>query len=162
MREKLIKAGIAINLISALFILYSFSSTNISYQTECFSTDSDGYVIIKIWNTKKGKKYKSNQARKEAIHAILYSGISQGNGCNTQTPILNKSEEQDSFKNIESTFFSNKGEWSRFTRSSTIETTLPVNLGLKNWKVYQVAISKNELRKFLEERKIIKSLSNGF
>lgn len=111
---------------------------------------------------KKAARYKAEEARKDAIHAILYSGISQGNGCNTQTPILNKSEEQDSFKNIESIFFSNKGEWSRFTRSSTIETTLPVNLGLKNWKVYQVAISKNELRKFLEERKIIKSLSNGF
>jgi hypothetical protein len=162
MREKLIKTRIAINLISALLILCSFTSTNISYQTECCSTDSDGYVIIKIWNTKKGKKYKSNQARKDAIHAILFSGISQGNGCNTHTPILNKTEEQESFKKIETTFFSNKGEWSRFTRSSTTETTLPTNLGMKNWKVYQVAISKNELRKFLEERKIIKSLPNGF
>jgi len=39
---------------------------------------------------------------------------------------------------------------------------LPANLGIKNWKVYQVSISKNELRKYLEEQKIIKSLTNGF
>ena len=49
-----------------------------------------------------------------------------------------------------------------FTRSSTTETTLPTNLGIKNWKVYQVSISKNELRKYLEQQKIIKSLNNGF
>jgi len=39
---------------------------------------------------------------------------------------------------------------------------LPAKLGVKNWKVYQVSISKKELRKFLEEQKIIKALNTGF
>ena len=111
---------------------------------------------------KKGAKYNSEQARKDAIHAILFSGISGGNGCTTQPPILNKTEELENFKTIEKSFFSKKGTWSMFTRSSTSESTLPANLGIKNWKVYQVSISKNELRKYLEEQKIIKSLTNGF
>jgi len=107
-------------------------------------------------------KYKPEQARRDAIHAILYSGISGGSSCTTQPPILKKSEEQKSFKVIEKSFFSKKGKWSMFTRSSATETTLPANIAIKNWKVYQVAISKNELRKFLEDQKIIKSLTNGF
>ena len=49
-----------------------------------------------------------------------------------------------------------------FTRSSDTETALPASLGVKNWKVYRVSVSKNELRKYLEEQKIIKSLTNGF
>jgi len=49
-----------------------------------------------------------------------------------------------------------------FTRSSASETTLPANLGIKNWKVYQVSISKNELRKYLAEKNIINSLKTGF
>lgn len=143
-------------------ILLSFVINSRTYQTECISLESDGYIAIKVWDTQKGSKYKAEQARKDAIHAILFSGISGGNGCATQPPILNKSEEQNNFKNIEKTFFAKNGKWSIFTRSSATETTLPAILGAKNWKIYQVSISKNELRKYLEEQKIIKSLNNGF
>ena len=140
---------------------FAQKSTN-AFQTECVTVESDGYITIKIWDTKKGAKYKPEQARKDAIRSFLYSGISGGNGCATQPPILNKTEEQENFKSIQKSFFSSKGKWSMFTRSSASETTLPASIGLKNWKVYQVSISKNELRKYLEEQKIIKSLTNGF
>jgi hypothetical protein len=143
-------------------MLNSFTYNKRTYQTQCVTLESDGYVTIKIWDTKKGSKYKPEQSRKDALHAILYSGIAGGIGCATQPPILNKTEEQENFKSIEKSFFANKGKWSMFTRSSATETTLPANLGVKNWKVYQVSISKNELRKFLEDQKIIKSLNNGF
>ncbi len=149
-------------LVVSSFIQLSFASNNITYQTECVTIETDGYITIKIWDTKKGAKYKSEQARKDAIHVILFSGISGGNGCTTQPPILNKSEEQENFKPIEKSFFAKKGKWSMFTRSSATETTLPANIGIKNWKVYQVTISKNELRKYLEDQKIIKSLTNRF
>ena len=159
MRKYILQALITV--MSSLMLL-SCAINNRNYQTECVTIDTDGYLTIKVWDTKKGSKYKSEQARKDGIHAILFSGISGGNGCATQPPILNKSEEQENFKNIEKSFLSNKGKWSMFTRSSATESTLPANLGVKNWKVYQVSISKNELRKYLEEQKIIKSLNNGF
>ena len=152
----------ALLIVMSSLMLLSFASNNRNYQTECVTIETDGYVTIKIWDTKKGAKYKPEQARKDAVHAILYSGISGGTGCSTQPPILNKAEEQDNFKSIEKSFFAKKGKWSMFTRSSATETTLPANLGVKNWKVYQVSISKNELRNYLEEQKIIKSLTNGF
>lgn len=133
-----------------------------NYQTECVTIENEGYITIKIWDTKKGTNYLPEQARKDAIHAILYSGISANNSCTTQPPLLSKTEEQENFKSIQKTFFSKKGKWAMFTRSSATETTLPDNLGSKNWKVYQVSVSKNELRKYLEEQKIIKSLNNGF
>jgi hypothetical protein len=149
-------------LVMSSLMLFSFTSNNRTYQTECITIERDGYITVKIWDTKKGAKYKPEQARKDAIHAILFSGISGSNGCTTQPPILNKSEEQENFKTIKKSFFAKKGKWSMFSRSSSTETTLPANLGIKNWKVYQVSISKNELRKYLEEQKIIKSLTNGF
>jgi hypothetical protein len=135
---------------------------NKSYQLECVSIEIDGYVTIKIWDTKKGQKYSSEEALKDAIAAILYSGISGSRGCTNQLPILKKSEEQVKFQSIEKSFFAKKGKWSMFTRSAAIETTLPTNLGVKNWKVYQVSVSQNELCKYLEEQKIIISLTNGF
>ncbi len=146
--------------LSSLF-LFSFSNGR-SFQTECVSLETDGYVTIKIWDTNKGKSYNLQQARKDAVAAILYSGISGTNGCSTQSPILNKAEEQQNFKSIEKKFFSRNGKWIVFTRSSAVETTLPNSLGDKKCKVYQVSVSRDELRKYLEEQKIIKALNTGF
>lgn len=142
--------------------LFSFSRVSRNYQTECVKIETDGYVTIKIWDTKKGAKYKPEKARKDAIHALLFSGISGSNGCATQPPILNNLNEQSKFKSIQRSFFAKKGKWAMFTRSTSTETTLPKSLGEKKWKVYHVSISKNELRKYLEEQKIIKPLTNGF
>jgi len=152
----------ALIIVTSSLMLLSFADINKTYQTECVTIETDGYLTIKIWDTKKGKKYKPHQARKDAINAILFSGIAGGNGCSTQPPILNKTEEQEKFKSIEESFFAKNGKWSMYTRSSATETTLPANLGVKNWKVYQVSVSKNELRKFLEEQKIINALNTGF
>ena len=131
------------------FMLLSFAVNNRNYQNECVTIETDGYVTLHIWNIKKAQKYNPEQARKDAIHSILYSGISGGNGCATQPPIVNKTEEQVNFKSIEKCFFAKKGKRPMFTRSSATETTLPTNLGIKNWKVYQESISKIELLKYL-------------
>ena len=142
--------------------LLSFSERPRSYQTECVTIETDGYITIKIWDTKKGVGYKPEQAQKDAIHSVLFSGISGIKGCSTQAPILKRAEEITEFGKIEKNFFSKNGNWMRYTRSSATETTLPTNLAVNNWKVYQVSVSKNELRKYMEEQKIIKSLNNGF
>lgn len=144
------------------YTLCSLNLTGPSYQTECVSIETDGYFIIKIWDTKKGQKYSSEEARKDAIAAILYSGISGSRECTTQLPILNTTEKQENFKSIRNSFFAKQGKWSMFTRSSATETTIPNSVAVRSWKVYQVSVSKKELRKYLEEQKIIKSLTNGF
>lgn len=143
-------------------ILLSFVGNIRNYQTECVSVDTDGYVTIKVWDTKKGTKYIAEQARKDAVHAVLYAGIVGSNGCTTQTALLIKSEDIDKFRKIEKDFFSSKGNWAKYTRSSATETTLPINLGAKNWKVYQVSVSKDALKKYLEEKSILKSINTGF
>lgn len=145
----------------SVFIFSSFSIGN-SYQTECVSIGTDGYLTLKIWDTRKGANYSQKQARKDAIHAVLFSGIAGYNGCSTQPPILNKVDEQEAFSAISKSLFARKGKWTIFARSSAVETTLPSVISNKNLKVYQVSVSKNELRGYLEEQKIIKSLSNGF
>jgi hypothetical protein len=134
-----------------------------NYQIECVKIETDGYITVKIWDTKKGVKYLPEQARKDVLHAILYSGVAgSSNGCLSQEAILIKSEEIEKFKAMEKDFFSSNGKWSFYTRSSATETTLPENLGLKNWKVYQVSVSKDALKKYLEEKSIIKSFNSGF
>ena len=132
------------------------------YQTECVSLNTDAYVVIRIWNTKKGLKYKMENARKEAIHSILYAGIAGGNGCSTQPALLNTPEDRTNFKTIEKRFFSKKGEWARFTRDATENSFGTKNVVSATCKIYQVSIGRKDLRKYLEEKKIIKPLNSGF
>lgn len=142
--------------------LFSFVGKNRNYQTECVSTDMEGYLTMKIWDTKKGEKYKSERARKDAIHAVLFSGVAGSNGCTTQAPMLNKDESQYKFSLIEKKFFARGGKWATFTRTATVAKTIPDSLGPKKWKVYQVTVLKKELRNYLEENKILNNLNNGF
>lgn len=144
------------------FLLMAFKESYNSYQTECISLETEGYVSFKIWDTKSGKSYKPEQARKDAVHSVLYAGIAGSNGCTTQTALLVKSEDFEKFKKIEKDFFSSKGNWAKYTRSSATESTLPINLGQKSWKVYQVSVSKDALKKYLEEKSILKSINTGF
>jgi hypothetical protein len=148
-------------IVFSTFLSFSFSKSE-NYLTECVSVETNAYITLKIWNPKSGKKYKIENARKDAIHALLYSGIAGVNGCGTQKPLLINSESIEKFKKIENDFFSNNGIWAQFTRSASTVSALPLNLSSKNWKVYQISVSKDALKKYLEEKSIIKSLNTGF
>ena len=142
--------------------IFCHAQKQFAYQVECVSVENDGSVTIKIWNTKLGEKYKQEQARKDAIDAILKSGVPGNNGCTAQKPILSTPESIENFEKIEKDFFSKKGLWSNYSREATTEKTIPETIGDKNMKVYRVSVAKNLLRKYLEDNKIIKSLNTGF
>ena len=131
MNNKLRRISILIVFTCSAFLL-SLVADKRSYQTECVSLETDGYVTIKIWDTKKGAKYNPDQARQDAIRALLYSGIAGTNGCTTQPPLLSNLDDQNKFKNIERSFWSKKGKWVNFTRNSATETTIPKIIADKN------------------------------
>lgn len=142
--------------------LISFKAHKNSYQTECISLELNGYINIKVWDDKKGANYTEEQSRKDAIHAILFSGIGPENGCTAQPPMLRSQTERQNFIKISKSFFSKKGAWSIFTNTSNAgDHQNETNATLKR-KSYKITVSKSELRKYLEEQKIITSLDNGF
>jgi len=152
--------SIIILLISTSYFV--LAQNKYSFQIECVTVETNNSVTIKIWNTKSGKKYKQEQAGKDAIVAVLFSGIPGNNGCVVQKPILTTQEEKNNFNKIEKSFFSKNGNWNNYVREATTSNTLPVSINEKGWKVYIVSVSKDMLRKYLEEQKIIKSLNTGF
>ena len=150
-------------LIITLGILF-FSFTNpskFSYRTECSDVNSDGTITLKIWDTKKGKRYKAHQASINAVHCILYSGIS-GNGCGNQNPILNNDEIIAKFEKANPDFFQKSGYYAKYIRSSAVSTAIPSTIGNKSWKVYEVVVNKKQLEKYLTDKQIKKTLNNGF
>jgi len=143
-------------------VLLSFGLLKNGYQYECMSLNTDGYVILKMWNPSKGHKYKLEQARKDAIRVVLFSGIAGTGQCSTQPPLLSNSEEMTKFNAEKKTFFTANGDWNLFTRSASSDAVVNLDQKDKKWRFYQIAVSKNELRKKLEDQNIIKKLNNGF
>lgn len=151
-----------ISLILVIGVFFSFTNNNKTYQTECITIEIDGYITFKIWNPQKGALYEAEQAKEDAVYAVLFTGLAGINSCTTQPPILKSNQDQNKFKEIEKSFFSKNGKWLLFIASGATQTSLPICLGEKKWKVYQVSISKKELRKYLEDINIIKALNRGF
>ena len=150
-------------IITAFFLVASSCSTKkIAIQTECFSLQTSGYVSVSIWNPSKGSSYKLIDARKDAVRSLLFSGLSGSENCQTQPKILRSIDEEENFRKIEAAFFSKRGDWSIFTRSSTLSGASPKSIENPDWKVYTIEIAKQDLRLYLEKREVVKSLSNGF
>ena len=136
-----------------IFLLFINCSTKKElYQIDCVSLENEGYVKLKIANLIKPLEYQIESASKDAIKAILYSGYTSIQ-CQTQKPILKQSADIENFKKIESNFFSKNGVWKTFVRNTPNE---------QNATGFTIMVNKDQLRKYLEEKQIIKSLNNGF
>jgi hypothetical protein len=160
--KKLLNSKVRIILFPLVFFFFAMSPAQQNYRVQCLSIESGGAIKLKIWNTKAGKKYKSEQSMKDAVHAVLYAGITGGNSCASQPPLLNKSEEIQRFEGLEKDFFGKNGDWIKFTTSSSPELFIAETSELKDFKVYQVIVSKDNLKDYLEKKSIIKSLRSGF
>jgi hypothetical protein len=117
---------------------------------------------LKIWNQNKGEKLKIQKAQQNAVKALLYNGIPSSDKCTGQKPILNNTEAIEKFKAIENEFFAKKGIWITFTRSADPDNVLPQTLADEKSKAYSVIINKDQLRKYLEEKGIIKTINSIF
>lgn len=157
--KKLLKKLVLLFVIGFGFVPLIHSQ--IKYQFEC-SSINDGSITLKIWNQKKGEKLKIHQAQQSAVKTLLYNGIPQSDDCIGQKPILNNSEAVEKFKAIENEFFAKKGIWLTFTRSANPYNIEPQILADEKSKAYSLIINKDLLRKYLEEKEIIKSINSIF
>jgi hypothetical protein len=142
-----------------LSFLTSCNAQKELYSIECISVENEGFVKLKLLNYVKPTKFKVEEASKDAIKALLYSGYSSTN-CPTQKPLLKETTDIDNFKKIEKDFFSKNGKWKTFVRNSLDIDNIKTEK--KTIKEFVIMVNKDQLRKYLEEQKIIKSLNTGF
>lgn len=129
------------------------------YNIECISIENQGYIKLKVIDYKNPSKLNIENASKDAIKAVLYSGYSSTN-CQTQRPLLKETAETEKFKKIENKFFSENGIWKTYVRNSLDDSNIKTDK--KDNKYFYIMVNKDGLRKYLEEQKIIKSLNTGF
>lgn len=120
---------------------------NYIYKTECLGNKLDGTIILKAWGNGKNKTEAVKQAKKNAISAVLFAGITDGiPDCDTK-PLLTEVNVQKKYETYFDTFFSDKGDYSNFITSENSKKNSafkPARNGITIGIV--VKILKSELR----------------
>ncbi len=140
---------------------------NWRYEIECEGTGKEGTDLIKVWSYSKNKDVAIEQAKKNAVHGIIFRGVPPGErGCFAQPPLARNANLEQEKKDFFNDFFSNGGKYMKFVNLTTdgaVRAGDRMRIGKKEYKIgVIVSVNKSLLRKDLEEAGIIKGLSSGF
>ena len=133
-----------------------------NYEVECLGTGTDGTQILKIWGYGKKPDKAILQAKRNAVHAVIFKGIYAGKpGC-TKQPLVKDPNAINEHSDYFDAFFEEGGKYLSFVAVSGDGVKESVKVG-KQYKVaIAVSVMKDPLRKELENAGIIKSLNHGF
>jgi hypothetical protein len=137
------------------------------YEIEAVKTGTQGTYLIKVWSYSKKPEVAIEQAKKNAIHGIIFQGFAGKQGVPGQKPLANNSnleyEKADFFK----AFFSDaEGRYMKFvnlTTDGSVSAEDRLKIDKKTYKIgVVVSVNVSMLRKDLEDAGIINKLGSGF
>jgi len=135
------------------------------YEIEAVNIGVQGTYLIKAWTYSKKPDVAIEQAKKNAVHGVIFKGFAGKKGVPGQKPLVSnvnlEEEKEDFFK----PFFKDGGKYMKFV---TISNDGNIGAGdrLKVGKEYKigvmVSVNISELRRDLEDAGIVKGLGAGF
>lgn len=152
-------------LISALLILTlagcntakDIDSTyaNHNFEVQCVDTDGD-YEILRSWGKGNDKDDSIEQAKKNALRAVMFKGITGGNGNCRVRPIILAVNAEENNRQYFNEFFAKKGPWKNFVKIDEKRGSRKVsrNNEIENWEV-TVVVDVDKLISHLAQDKII-------
>ncbi len=134
------------------------------YEIEGVGVGTQGTYLVKVWSYSKKPTVAINQAKKNAVHGIIFKGFSGKPGIPGQKALATPAIEQEK-KDFFDNFFSDKGNYNRFVTESG-DGSVAAEDRMKVGKQYKigvvVSVNVSALRKELEDAGVIKGLGSGF
>ncbi len=132
-----------------------------SYEIESIGVGVEGTYAVRIWSYYKKPEMPVEIAKKNAIHATIFKGISAGGGAVAQPALI-----ESAVQGVDNTAFFNDfftSEYQRFINSVSKSSAQVLKTGKNEYRIgYTMSVSKDALRKYLEEQGVLKALSYGF
>lgn len=169
----------SIKLFSILMLLFTFYSLTVTgqnkkadkdthnweYEIEPVGVGTQGSYLIKVWSYSKKPIVAIEQAKKNAVHGIIFKGFVGIQGVPGQRPLTTNPnlevEQAEFFKN----FFAEGGKYMKFvniTNDGSVASEDRLKIG-KEYKIgVVVSVNVAGLRKDLEDAGILRGLSSGF
>ncbi|MDG1160952.1 MAG: DUF6175 family protein [Flavobacteriaceae bacterium] len=133
---------------------------NWQYESICSESGGTGSsYLIEVTSYVGDVRLALNQAKKNAIHAVLFKGVSGNNlGCTAKEPLIKNGVYNDNFEYFED-FFYNTRQYNQFATLPSGSAESTEKLKRKMYKAtYAISVNVDELRKKLEYDKIIEPM----
>lgn len=156
------------------FLFYSCTTTSSSnkkmagyvmgnYEIECMGTGMDGTQLVKVWGFGTNPEKAAYQARKNAVHALMFKGVNAGKpGCMTR-PLVTQPGAEEMHREFFNTFFTDGGRYLNFVSQANDGSMDRIRISSREYKVGTVvSVRHAALREELEAAGIIKKLGQGF
>jgi len=136
------------------------------YEIEGIGTGVQGSYQVKIWSIGLSQEAVIEQAKKNAVHAIIFKGFPDNNRIKGQKPLAsNPNLEQEQLPFFEE-FFALGGKYLKYVTLLANGAILPedrIKMGKSEYKIGVIVnVNIAGLRKDLENAGIIKALTTGF
>ncbi|MEI7829679.1 MAG: hypothetical protein WCI31_07905 [Prolixibacteraceae bacterium] len=135
-----------------------------NYELACLAVGNDGTKLIKVWGYGKKVDNAIYDAKRTAVAAVIFRGVPAGNGA-APTPSLLPVDGYGLNMDFFDEFFKDGGMYLSFVNLTTDGTPGGAD-NIKMSHGYKVAVSAsinfNELRKYLQDKGIVKRLDAGF
>jgi len=133
---------------------------NWQYESECFESGGAGSsYLIQVTSYVGDVRLALNQAKKNAIHAVLFKGVAGNDiGCTAKEPLIKNGVYNDNFEYFED-FFYNTRQYNQFATLPSGSAESTEKLKRKMYKAtYAISVNVDDLRKKLEYDKIIEPM----
>ena len=140
---------------------------NWRYELEGIQQGVSGTYLIKVWQYSKKPTVAIEQAKKNAVHGIVFKGYSAAKNGRLpgQPPLTNNPNLDQEKKEFFDDFFKDNGKYMKYVNLAG-DGAVAAGDRIKVGKEYKigviVSVSMSSLRKDLESAGIIKSLMDGF
>lgn len=131
------------------------------YEIEGVSNGTQGSYLVRVWTYSATKYADIENCKKNAVHGVIFKGYAGVGQVRPQSPLVREAGAEVAHADYFDSFFSPGGEYNRYvTITSGSQEIVKVGNQYKIGMV--VSVSKDMLRKSLEEAGIVRSLSSGF
>lgn len=135
------------------------------YEIEPVAVGSQGTYLIKVWSYSSDGRVAIEQAKKNAVHGVIFKGFAGGRGVPGQRPLADKPNLERENSQFFRSFFANNGNYMKYVNISgdgNIAATDRLRVGNEFKIGVIVSVNVQMLRRDLEDAGIIRSLGTGF
>lgn len=135
------------------------------YELEPVSTGAQGTYLIKVWTYSSKPEIAISQAKKNAVHGVIFKGFAGTGRVQGQRPLATNPNLEFERKDFFEPFFERHGPYQRYvsiTGDGSVRAEDRLRVGNEYKIGVVVSVDVANLRKHLEEAGIIRGLGSGF
>lgn len=158
-------------MVAALFVVVGASAASrklknsetekFQYEIEGVSNGSQGTYLVRVWSYSSKTKLDVEISKKNAVHGVIFKGYAGTKDVRPQRPLIAAPGAEVEHADYFNLFFKDGGEYNKYV-TITAGSQQVVKVGKQYHIGVVVSVSKDALRKALEQAGVLRSLGSGF